>query len=271
MVNMDTMIPPSLHFEATLNQEETGAILHINCQSDGKRAKWSKDKEEGSEQAKRVWLGKLGCLLKVHGNITCQCQFHSPVRTNTNLVLPPDIFNDPWSYRIADFPANYKLFVKERQTEGDNHPQKDHYLCGRPPPSPPSPPVHNITHHLFSGGERDYRSPQEFYPHLHWLLENAQGVSNPCICKYCDTSRTQEQINKIFPLPPSKENPKGPRGPKKQMKGRKHQGPKGVTIQRGMVANRNSITTGPVTTLGCYGEGQKVINIGHKTSHPFRS
>ena len=55
------------------------------------------------------------------------------------------------------------------------------------------------------------------------------------------------------------------------MKKRKHQGPKGVTIQRGMVTNRNSITTGPVEILRHYGKGQRVVNIGHKTSHPFRS
>ena len=79
-MNASTVKPTPLHIEVTLNNEETGAILHINCQSDGKRARWSnlKDKEEGSEQAKRGWLGKLGCLLKVHGNITCEW-FHSTV------------------------------------------------------------------------------------------------------------------------------------------------------------------------------------------------
>ena len=272
MMNAGTMKPPPLHIDVTPNQEETGAMLHINCPSDGRRARWSEVKEEGSEQAKRIWLGKLGCLLKVHGHITCQW-FLSPVGTNTNLSLPLDVFNDPWSYRIANFPENYKLFVKERQAEGNNHPQKDHYLYGGSPLPlpPPSPPVNNIVHHSFSGGEHVYRSPQEFYPHLHWLLENAQGVSNQCICQYCDPSRTQQQINMIFPLPPCKENPKGPRGPKKHMKTRKHKGPKGITIQRGMLANRNSITTGPVVALGCYGEKQKIVNIGHKTSHPFRS
>ena len=129
---------PPPYIEVSLNQEETEAILYINCQSDGKSTRWSKVKEEGSEQAKRVWLGKLGCLLKVHGNITCKW-FYSPVGTSTDLLLSPDIFNNPWSYRIADFPENYKLFVKERQTEGNSYPQKDHYLCGGslPFPNPP--------------------------------------------------------------------------------------------------------------------------------------
>lgn len=72
MMNMGTVKPTPLPIDVTLNQEETKAILHINCKSDGKRARWYEDKEEGREWAKRSWLGKLGCLLKVHGNIKCQ-------------------------------------------------------------------------------------------------------------------------------------------------------------------------------------------------------
>ena len=173
--------------------------------------------------------------------------------------------------RLQTFPRTTNSFSKSARIGGRIIPNMITIYVVGPPLSLPSPPVYNIAHDLFLGGEHEYRSPQEFYPHLHWLLENAQGVSNKCICKYCDPSRTQKEINKIFPLPPCKENPKGPRGPKNPMKTRKHRGPKGVTTQRGMVANRNSITTGPVATLGYYGEEQKIINIGYKTSHPFRS
>ena len=117
------------------------------------------------------------------------------------------------------------------------------------------------------GGDHTYRSPHEFFPHMLWLLNRAQGIDDKCICKYCDHSRTQKKINEIFPLPPCKEGPKGPRGVKKHQKTRKLQGPKGVTSQRGMVMHRNSITTGPVTTLGY--DRQRLKIIGFKTSHPF--
>lgn len=119
-----------------------------------------------------------------------------------------------------------------------------------------------------SGGSSKYRSPQEFYPHLHWLLNNAQGGGKPCICQYCDPSRSQEQINEIFYLPPGKESTKHPRSPNKHKNTRKLKGPKGVTSKRGLIINRNSITTGPLTTLGCGLENHKII--GYKRSHPFR-
>ena len=92
-------------------------------------ARWMEGKEEGSEGAKQVWLSKLGCLLKLHGNIKCQWPC-SPMGPNTKLLLPPDMFKDPWAYRIADFPEGYKLFEVERQAKGNDPPTKDHYLCG---------------------------------------------------------------------------------------------------------------------------------------------
>jgi len=67
----NTMELPPLPIPVTLNQTGTGAILHINCQSDGQVARWMVDKEESDGWAKQVWLGKLGCLLKLHGNIKC--------------------------------------------------------------------------------------------------------------------------------------------------------------------------------------------------------
>lgn len=121
---------------------------------------------------------------------------------------------------------------------------------------------------LLLGGQHKYRSPQEFYPHLHWLYRSAQGVKGPCICQYCDHSKSQEEINKIFYLPPHRESTKGPRGLKKVKQTRKLRGPKGATTQRAIVKNRNSITTGPVTSLG----GSRKENcklIGYSTSHPF--
>ena len=259
--NTNTMEGPPLHINVTHNPQENRAILHIDCQSDGKVERWMKDREEAREEAKNVWLGKLGCLLKIHGRIKCQWP-HSSVETNTNMPLPPDTFNDPWAYRVSDFPENYKLFAAERQAQGENPPRKDYYLCGMSFPS-----TYGTSLTTLSGGHSDYRSPLEFYPHLHWLLNNAQGVEKPCICQYCDPSRSQKEINKIFYLPPCREATKHPRSANKHQKARKLKGPKGVTSKRGLIFNRNSIMTGPLTTLGHSSENHKII--GYKSSHPF--
>ena len=55
----------------TVNQERTGVILHLNCQSDGTDTRWIEDGREGSEQAKKEWLSKLGCMLKFNKDIEC--------------------------------------------------------------------------------------------------------------------------------------------------------------------------------------------------------
>jgi hypothetical protein len=252
---------PPLPINITHNQEGNGAILHINCQSDATATRWMDNREEASIGAQKVWLGKLGCLLKLHGSI--ECQWLQPTAA-TIMNMPPnsDAFNDPWAYSISNFPQGYKLFSVERETQGDDLSRKDHYLCG----------MFIFLYmqcatDVFLGGKYKYRSPQEFYPHLHWLLDNARGVKHPCICQYCDQGRSQEEINQIFPLPPHKKSSQGPKGPKNK-KTKKHQGPKGVTTRRGMIFNRNSITTGPVTALRDGWQEDKFI--GYKTSHPFR-
>ena len=129
MMNENIAKPLPLPVNITLNQEGNQAILHINCQSDGNKGKWMKNKEESSEQAKRVWLGKLGCQLVIHQEVECQW-FYSSVELNTEMLLSTDILNNPWDYKIADFPKNYKLFVVERKAEGKKPPRTDHYLCG---------------------------------------------------------------------------------------------------------------------------------------------
>jgi hypothetical protein len=176
------------------------------------------------------------------------------------------MFSDPWAYSISNFPNNYKLFAVDYQREGDTPPRRDYYLCGmlpflsffgvQPDPLP-----------LSIGGKKDYRSPVEFYPHLHWLLNSAQGINNPCICKCCGTKTKHKVIKKTFPLPPCKGRPtKESRGPKKSRQTRKLKKPRGFTGLKVITKNRNSYTTGPMITQGQ--GGQKVI--GHTTSHPFR-
>jgi hypothetical protein len=128
ITHKNTMEEP-LHVNATHNEQNDRAILHINCKSDGRMERWRGDGEEASPQTKRTWLGKLGCMLKIHGNIECQWP-HSSMETNIIIQLPPDTFNDPWAYRISDFPENYKLFAVGRQTQVENHPRKDYYLRG---------------------------------------------------------------------------------------------------------------------------------------------
>ena len=129
MNNKNTMEPPPLPIDVTPNQEGNGAILHIDCPSDGKAERWMENEEEVSTQTENSWLGKLGCLLKVHGHIECQWLYLS-IRTDTNMLSPPDIYSNPWAYRISAFPSNYKLFAVARPAKGDNPPRKDHYLCG---------------------------------------------------------------------------------------------------------------------------------------------
>ena len=110
----------------TLNQEGNGALLHANPKSDARASRWPMGYEEAESQAKQVWLGKLGCLLKLHGNIKCQWS-SSPRGTNTNIQHCSDTFNDPWAYKISDFPENYKLFSAGRR---GSPLRMDHYLHG---------------------------------------------------------------------------------------------------------------------------------------------
>ena len=129
MNNRDTMESPPLPINATLNQAGDRATLHISCQSDGRVARWMEDKEEGGGWAKQVWLGKLGCLLKLHRDIECQW-LHLSMEPNTNTSPLPDILPNPWAYSISDFPQHYKLFSVERKTQRGDPPRKDYYLCG---------------------------------------------------------------------------------------------------------------------------------------------
>ena len=87
------------------------------------------NRDEASTQAEKVWLGKLGCLLKLHGKIECQW-LHPSMEPTTNMSPHPDEFNDPWDYSISSFPQGYKLFSVERETQGNELSRKDHYLYG---------------------------------------------------------------------------------------------------------------------------------------------
>lgn len=84
--------------------------------------------EEANTQAKQVWLWKLGCLLKIHGNIECQ-SLHCSMENNITIPLHIDKFNNPWHYKLSDFPKDYKLFAVARPPKGDIQ-RKDYYLCG---------------------------------------------------------------------------------------------------------------------------------------------
>ena len=59
----------SPHISVTHNQQRDGAILQIDCQSDGKAERWMRNGEEAGTQGKNLWLGKLGCLLKLHQSV----------------------------------------------------------------------------------------------------------------------------------------------------------------------------------------------------------
>ena len=128
MLKADTM-EPQLNIDITLDQEQERAIFHINCQSDGKMERWMEGREEASWEIRLGWFVKLGCLLKLYGNVNCQWPY-PPEEHSSSLSLPSDIFGNPWAYRIAAFPRDYNLFAVERQAKGDDPPRKDYYLCG---------------------------------------------------------------------------------------------------------------------------------------------
>ncbi|GBE81099.1 hypothetical protein BKA93DRAFT_820783 [Sparassis latifolia] len=78
---------------------------------------------------------------------------------------------------VVDFPKDYKLYVHK---SGDRHvPRGDAYLFGS----------HYV--HVF-------RSPEEFTPHLKWLMRGSpmKDGRRDCHCKYCDPSRTQTEISR---------------------------------------------------------------------------
>jgi hypothetical protein len=120
----------------SLNQQRSGANLHLNCQSDGSVERWPGDKEEGDMETQKLWLGKLGCMLKAHQRIKCQWP-HSCNGTNTNMSFLAE-FNNPWKYALSNFPGGYKLFAVERRVREGSLPRKDYYLCGESLPSPAS-------------------------------------------------------------------------------------------------------------------------------------
>jgi len=85
---------------------------------------------------------------------------------------------------LVDFPQDYKLFTQTKDG------RMDHYLIG-------------------SETASAFRSPQEFFLHALWLMKGAKsrrGGSPDCECKYCDGSRTQQEIDEDYQLPGRKDS-----------------------------------------------------------------
>ncbi|KAH9949563.1 hypothetical protein B0H21DRAFT_836599 [Amylocystis lapponica] len=77
------------------------------------------------------------------------------------------------------FPENYKLF--KHRSQDRRVPRLDYYLYGS---------VH----------VKCFRSPNEFMPHLHWLMKGAplkRGGRPDCQCQYC-SAKTQKEVNEIY-------------------------------------------------------------------------
>lgn len=128
MTSKTKMESQPLTVDVTLSQNGKGAIFHVNCPSDGNHEGWMEG-EEASTQAKQIWLWKLGCMLKIHGNIKCQC-LHCSMEITTTIPLHTDSFNNPWCFTLSDFPKGYKLFAVARPSIDVNPQRKDYYLCG---------------------------------------------------------------------------------------------------------------------------------------------
>ena len=131
--------------------------------------------------------------------------------TNTNLSHPPDIFNNPWSYRIADFPENYKLFVKERKVDGNNYPQKDHYLHGG---SPPSPSMYNIAHNLLQVESMSIGHPRNFIHTYTGYLRMLRGSAIHASANTVILAEHRSKSTKNFHSPHARRTPKGLGGPR---------------------------------------------------------
>lgn len=78
---------------------------------------------------------------------------------------------------LQELPSGYTLYVHKK---GHRHsPRRDYYLYGS---------RHTVA----------FRSPEEFAPHLVWLLSGqpmSDGGVRECECKYCGSVRSQREIN----------------------------------------------------------------------------
>lgn len=98
----------------------------------------------------------------------------------------------PWF--LLFFPENYRLYKHNKQTRDhtgeslkchfsktqSNDKKPDAFLYGYP-----------------QGRKKRYRSAQEFFPHLLWLMEGKSEDYGDCPCKYC----AGEWVHKVEPLP----------------------------------------------------------------------
>ncbi|KAL9054238.1 MAG: hypothetical protein Q9162_004271 [Coniocarpon cinnabarinum] len=98
------------------------------------------------------------------------------------------------SYILADLPENYRLYehvkfkangessqsskTSKNHAAGAND-RQDAYLYGYP-----------------TGRKKRYRSPNEFFPHLLWLVTDEAGDPNNCSCKFCTPEEMEQDKEK---------------------------------------------------------------------------
>ncbi|KAF2083594.1 hypothetical protein K490DRAFT_51244 [Saccharata proteae CBS 121410] len=134
---------------------------------------------------------------------------------------------------LAALPENYRLYEHIKQSQdgdkksaknhaGGGHDRQDAYLYGHP-----------------QGRKKRFRSPADYFPHLLWLVTDADADPNNCTCKLCCPEELQGEP-KPPPVKELKENSAPPASPK----------PKGpiVVIPRRSSSTHASNSTTPAAT-----------------------
>ncbi|CAG8471088.1 5868_t:CDS:2 [Ambispora gerdemannii] len=111
-------------------------------------------------------------------------------KKGTNIELPK---------RLSAFPRGYALYEHIKET--DKFKRNDKYLFGL--------------------GEKRFRSPNEFVPHLYWLATNRE---RRCQCKICTGAKLTPQLVTVSNIGSSSGNPTEPK-PQRPAKGRSVKAP----------------------------------------------
>ncbi|GAA6011911.1 hypothetical protein JCM10207_003427 [Rhodosporidiobolus poonsookiae] len=183
-----TYIPPDLpHYtvrKSSSNSKSSPHVISIHAGvSDGSRARWptaeerTKDRKDPStgrlswyetqgrdEGRHRAWRETLGVMMA------------------TQLGQMKDTAGGKKQFWILeDLPEEY-LHTVHHCTTSSNQARTDVYVFGSP-------------------ATLKFRTPNEFAPHLYWLLTHGKNDGLRCQCKYCGGVKLQADVNRIVGLP----------------------------------------------------------------------
>jgi hypothetical protein len=138
----------------------------------------------------RIWLFKLGRMCA--WNVLGKSRQNYTKKANLSCLLIIAFIEGHWSLRA--FPKGYTVWCHTKGTVDDiGNARPDWYIYGKHNSHVIIYIMINLMHH--TGGRSVFRSPEEFAPHLIWLMT---GRKTPCICQYCDRSRSQKTITALL-------------------------------------------------------------------------